>query len=141
MNNIYFFKEGVSFRMQGKDSVLKWLKMMIRKEGFALENLNFIFCNDSYLKKMNKKYLDHNYNTDIITFDLSTEKKKLEGDIFISIDRVRVNSSSYKVTFKEELMRVMAHGVLHLSGYGDKSEKEIKAMRKKENEWLKNFND
>lgn len=98
--------------------------------------LNFIFCSDNYILKMNKKYLNHDYFTDVITFNYN-EDKTLKGDIFISKDTVSDNSKIYNVSFENELNRVMIHGVLHLIGYNDKNESEKAEMKSKENQYLK----
>lgn len=133
---INFFKEEVKFRLLHQEGLRKWIIKAIRSEGYTLENLNFVFCNDKKLLQMNKEYLQHNYFTDIITFDNSTEKKTVEGDIFISVDMVMTNSKKFKTTFQDELHRVMIHGVLHLLGYSDKNPKAQAAMRKMEDMWL-----
>ncbi len=129
---INFFKEGVTFRLSKADDLKKWISSVAKKEKHGIGEINFIFCTDAFLRKMNKQYLQHDYNTDIITFDNSEETKTISGDIFISIDRVRVNAKEFKTTFDDELHRVMVHGVLHLLGYDDKTEKLKKEMRKME---------
>ena len=100
------------------------------------KEINFIFCNDDYLQKINEKYLQHTDLTDVITFDHS-QRKKLIGDIYISIERVKENASKFDTTFKSEIARVMIHGILHLIGYDDKSKTEKKRMREMENKFLK----
>ena len=112
-----------------------WLNKICNSEGKELGDVNLIFCSDNYLLELNIKHLEHDYYTDIITFDYSEET--ISGDLFISIDRVEDNANSYKVPFLEELNRVIAHGVLHLIGYGDKTEPESATMRLKEGEALK----
>lgn len=107
---------------------------MLLKEKKICGNINFIFCTDEELLKLNKKYLHHNTYTDVITFNYNDND--LSGDIYISIDRVRLNSVKYKVTFNNELHRVMLHGVLHLIGYNDKSKKQKETMVKAENKYL-----
>lgn len=134
--SVNFFKESVSFRLNKKEELQKWIAAAVKKEGRSIENLNFIFCSDKYLRKINKTYLDHDYNTDIITFDNSTVKGRIEGDIFISVERVRANAKTYGVTVKDELHRVIIHGVLHLLGFSDKSEKLQKKMRAMEDLYL-----
>ena len=121
-----------------KEVHYKWLTECICSEGFQLGKVDIIFTSDAYLLEINKKYLNHDYYTDIITFDYS-EGNELSGDLFISIDRVKENASKYNVLFEVELRRVMAHGLLHLMGYGDKEEGEILVMRKKEDEKLRMF--
>lgn len=133
---ITFFKEGVSFRMNKQEALRKWITLAAKKEGYKIEQLNYIFCSDRYLKKMNVNYLNHNYYTDIITFDNSMEKKKIIGDVFISIDTIKYNATEYKTTFENELARVMIHGLLHLVGYSDKSLNDQKKMKSMEDLWL-----
>ena len=108
----------------------------ILREKRVVKEINFIFCNDEYLQKINKKYLQHTDLTDVITFDYSHEKKLL-GDIYISIERVKENALIFDSTFKSEIARVMIHGILHLIGYNDKSKIEKKRMREMENKFLK----
>ena len=105
-------------------------------EGLTTGELNFIFCNDQYLLEINQQYLNHNTYTDIITFNHSDDKGTIEGDIFISLDRVAENSSTLDIPFELELHRVMIHGVLHLVGYSDKTTPQKNEMRKKEDESL-----
>lgn len=136
MPAINFFEEDVTFKFPQKARIKTWITKAVFKEGSTIQELNFIFCSDSYLKAVNIEYLQHDYFTDIITFDNSEEDGKLEGDIFISIDRVRDNSQEFSFSFEEELRRVMIHGVLHLLGYKDKSAKDQHLMREKENEYL-----
>ena len=111
------------------------ISQIIDNEGFKEENIVLVFCSDSFLLDLNKKHLDHDYFTDIITFSY-TVKNKISGDLFISVDRVKENSLKECVSFEKELERVVYHGVLHLCGYKDKTEKEIKEMRSKENYYL-----
>jgi probable rRNA maturation factor len=137
---IFFFKEGIKFRLSKQSVLMSWILKLINKEKHQLSNINFIFCSDVYLRKINKSYLEHDYFTDIITFDNSDKSKIIDGDIYISIDRVRANSRTYKNSFEDELHRVMAHGVLHLIGYGDKNEKQKTEMKKQEDRWLEKRN-
>lgn len=111
---------------------------LIKSENYELGEITVVFCNDEYLLEMNRTYLNHDYYTDIITFDYS-EDIIISGDLFVSIDRIIENSSSFDVSFNHELSRVIYHGVLHLCGYKDKSEEEIKSMRGKENYYLDKF--
>ncbi|MEH6679555.1 MAG: rRNA maturation RNase YbeY [Sediminicola sp.] len=115
-----------------------WLNGIILSTNFIAGDLNYIFCDDPYLLDINQKYLDHDTYTDIITFDY-TEQHILAGDIFISIDRIKENAQNFEVTFQNELLRVMSHGLLHLMGYGDKSVQESLLMREKENECIEMF--
>ncbi len=133
---IRYFKEETHFSLAGKSNCKRWLKEVALREGHSLGEINIVFCSDPYLLEMNRKYLGHNYYTDIITFD-NCEDKKLNGDLFISIDTVRANADEYaEGRFEEELSRVMVHGILHLIGYDDHSAEEQKTMRQKENEYL-----
>ena len=136
---ISFFKQDIAFRLNKKEQLYKWITAAAKKEGFEIVELNYVFCSDPYLKKMNVKFLKHNYFTDIITFDNSMVKKKIVGDIFISIDTVRFNAKQYATTFDTELHRVMIHGLLHLTGYKDTSPANQKEMRMMEDFWLKKF--
>ena len=111
-----------------------WLFSLIEKHNYILEELNYIFCSDEYLLKINQEYLNHDYFTDIITFDNSEVKNTLVSDIFISIDRVKDNATSMNNDFELELLRVLSHGLLHLFGFKDKTEKDIQIMRTKEDE-------
>ena len=135
MASIHFFSEDVSFQLKNKNAVRKWLKSVIIYEQHSLLTLNYIFCSDAYLLEINTKYLNHNYFTDVITFDNSSSEL-LEGDIFISIDRIFDNSTKFNSTFDFELFRVMVHGLLHLLGYNDHSNSEIAQIRLKENYYL-----
>ena len=124
--------------INNKSELSDWITRIISSEGCELGQLDFVFCDDEKLLSINQEYLDHDTYTDIITFDY-TQGSVLAGDIFISIDRVRENAKEFKVSFFEELLRVMSHGVLHLAGYADKSDEEKKLMRKKEDEKIKMF--
>ena len=123
------------FEIADKSILKKWIKKVVKKEGSAIAELNFIFCDDEYLLEKNKTFLKHDTLTDIITFDYS-EKNTLTGDVYISIERVKENAQNYEVSFKNELHRVIIHGVLHLLGYKDKDEKHQKEMREKEDFYL-----
>ncbi len=136
MNNIHFFKEDTRFRLLYQKELRRWINKAIREKKFHLEEINYIFCSDKYLLNLNKQFLNHNFYTDIITFDTSSGKKKISADIFISIDSVKTNAEKFHSTFKDELHRVMIHGVLHLLGYKDKTKKDQVIIRKKEDEWL-----
>jgi len=133
---LFFYEEMEDFSLTNPDNIREWLVKVISDEGYEPSAINYIFCNDNYLHKINIDYLNHDTYTDIITFDNSDEEKMIEGEIYISIDRVKENAALNHTTFDNELHRVMAHGVLHLVGYNDKTEKEKKAIRKKEDECL-----
>ena len=126
------------YQLVKEKSYYDWLSNIINSEGKTLGGIDFVFCDDSYLLKINQKYLNHDSYTDIITFDY-TDGNSVSGDIFISIERVIENSQQFAVDFDEELRRVMSHGILHLSGYGDKTDEEAVLMRIKEEEKMKLF--
>jgi len=127
-----------NYNLKNKLKVRSWVKSILETEGKTAGEITYVFCNDEYLGGMNEKYLKHNTLTDIITFDYS-EKGKLSGDIFISIERVKENAGSFNTTLNQELGRVMAHGVLHLSGYKDKTPEDKRIMRSKEDFYLATF--
>lgn len=133
----FFFEDLKRFRINRK-IISESLQEMITLEGYLYGDLSLIFCSDNYLLDMNKKYLNHNYFTDIITFNYNMDKT-ISGDLFISIDRVKENASELKQTFDNELYRVIFHGVLHLIGYDDKDEISVKEMKEKENYYLHKF--
>ncbi len=126
------FHSETDFLLSRKLLHKRWLAALAAHEGFKIGDINYIFCDDDYLLKMNMAYLNHDTLTDIITFDY-VENKVLNGDIFISIERVRENSVIFSVSFEQELLRVLSHGLLHLCGYKDKTDKEAAVMRKMEN--------
>lgn len=130
----YFF-EVTPFQFKPKRLTSSWLKMVAESEIRKLGDINVIFCSDNYILDINQKYLQHDYFTDIITFDYC-EGNKLSGDLFISVDSVRENSIYYHTAFEDELNRVIVHGLLHLIGYDDHTEEDIAQMRSKENYYL-----
>ena len=132
---IRYFQEDIRFELKQKILNNRWLKMVAGSEMRRLGAINIIFCSDNYILDVNMKYLQHDYFTDIITFDYC-EKDVLSGDLFISIDSVRENAQFYGTEFADELNRVMVHGVLHLIGYDDHSDADIAVMRQKENYYL-----
>jgi probable rRNA maturation factor len=134
---INFYSENV-FDLPQAEAYEKWLKEAIASEGKKTGEISFIFCDDDYLLQINREYLNHDTYTDIITFDNSVGNI-LGGDIFISTERVRENAEIFEVSFDEELKRVIAHGVLHLCGYKDKTDEESGIMRSKEEEKMKMF--
>ena len=135
---ISFSTVDIAYNLKNKFKVKNWVKSILETEGKSAGDITYVFCTDEYLLGMNEKYLKHDTLTDIITFDYS-EKGKLSGDIFISIERVKENSVSFNTTLNQELGRVMAHGVLHLSGYKDKNHEDKKMMRSKEDLYLASF--
>jgi len=135
---IAFLSEDITFELKEKLKHKAWLKDAAKAEGFKIRELNYIFCSDAYLLDINQKYLGHDTLTDIVTFDNSEEPKMIEGDVFISIDRVRENALKFD-TAESELKRVMVHGLLHLAGYKDKDKAQKELMTIKENEHLKTY--
>jgi|KBSSwiS6_1023812.scaffolds.fasta_scaffold01371_6 probable rRNA maturation factor len=133
---IRFFYNGLNFSFPHRTKFKIFLEKLLNQEGQKPQSINYIFCTDQELRKLNKQYLNHDYYTDILTFDLSYLKKELIAEIFISIPRIKENSRSLGHSFNKELQRVMIHGLLHLCGYMDKTEKEIKKMRQLEDKYL-----
>lgn len=136
---ISFFEEDIKFPLKEKTKHKNWLRKIAANQSLTIGDLNYVFCSDQYLYQINVEYLNHKTYTDIITFDNSEEKNTIEGDIFISIERVRDNAKKEKISFEEELLRVMSHGLLHLMGYKDKKEEDQKIMREMENESILAF--
>ena len=134
---INFFSE-TDFILKSEDAYLRGLNRVIASEGKGIDEINFIFCDDEYLHKINLEYLNHDTYTDIISFDNSVDDQ-LAGDIFISIERVKENAQEFNVNFEEELKRVLVHGILHFCGYKDKTESESNLMRQKEDEKISMF--
>ena len=126
------------YQLVNSEAYVDWLAKVVASEAKLLGDIAYIFCDDTYLLKVNQEFLHHDTFTDIITFDYS-HGNTIAGDIFISTDRVDENATQYNVSFHEELLRVMAHGILHLVGYGDKEEGEVIVMRSKEEEKMKLF--
>jgi rRNA maturation RNase YbeY len=129
---IRFYSE-TDFNLNNKQTYKNWLKSIIEKNSKRVGEINYIFCDDPYLLEINQKYLNHDFYTDIITFDYS-EGKKIHGDIYISIDRVRENATLYNQTFDKELLRVLSHGVLHLCGFDDQNQEDKIQMTNQEDE-------
>ena len=136
---IAFHSEGISFVLPQQEHIRTWIANIIKIENCVLQQLNFVFCDDQYLHKINLEYLNHDTYTDIITFPYG-EGKIIESDIFISVERTADNAKTYGVEPLQELHRVIIHGVLHLVGYGDKSPEEKERMRQKEDEALAMLN-
>lgn len=129
------FNYETDFILENKNKISIWISKTIQSENFKEGEINYIFCDDAYLHKLNVEFLNHDTLTDIISFDNSIGKT-LHGDIFISIERVKDNANDFSSTFTEELHRVIIHGVLHYCGYKDKSEEDANLMRTKENYYL-----
>jgi len=136
---IHFFTEDVKFNLTEKQKRKTWIKEISKKESFRLIELNYIFCSDEYLHQINVDYLNHDTYTDIITFDNSENENEIEGDIFISIDRVKENAIKHKEDQETELSRVLSHGLFHLFGYKDKKKADAEMMRLKEDSAIKLF--
>ena len=126
--------------LKAKRRLVKFITHLVKKEGYTVESIDFVFCSDRYLLKINRDFLNHDYFTDIITFDMSDiNSPGISGEIYISVDTVKSNAKEFDVDDSEELNRVMFHGVLHLCGYKDKSPRDKKLMRKREDYYLKMF--
>ena len=136
---IDFFYEEIDFTLSDKEHYIKWINEIIKVNDAQLKSINYIFCSDEYLLNINKEYLDHDYYTDIISFPFSETPDPIQGDIFISIERVIENASDNKTMFEQELLRVMSHGLLHFLGYQDKSDKDQALMRHTEDKMMSLF--
>lgn len=134
---ISFFTEDVDYTLKDKLKIKRWIQQTVASESKKTGDINIIFCSDEYLLEVNKQYLEHDYYTDIITFNYNTDK--INGDLFISLDRVADNANQNNVPRETELLRVIIHGVLHLLGYNDKTPKEEKEIRAKEDSCIKNY--
>jgi len=132
------FNYETDFKLDNESQYEDWISRIIESEGFDEGEINYIFCDDDYLHKINVEYLDHDTLTDIISFDY-TVGNVLQGDIFVSVERVRDNANDFNVSFDDELKRVLSHGVLHYCGYKDKSPKDEALMRSKEEEKMQMF--
>jgi|AntRauTorckE5430_2_1112549.scaffolds.fasta_scaffold03166_3 rRNA maturation RNase YbeY len=136
-NVIHFNNEAITFEHQNPIRIKNWLQSVVNQEGSSVATLSFIFCSDDYLHQINMEYLNHDTLTDVITFQYTeVDSESIEGDIFISIDRIKENAAEFNVPFDAELHRVMVHGTLHLLGYGDKMTEEKAQMTEKENFYL-----
>ncbi len=133
--SITFHNEDSGYRFPRKRTIRRWIDHTIAAEGLERGEISIIFCSDDHLLGINRRFLNHDYFTDIITFDYSTEET-LSGDLFISVDTVRANAKELGIPFPEEMNRVVIHGILHLCGYKDKTTEEAATMRMKENHYL-----
>lgn len=133
---ISFNKADAIATLNNRVALKSFIEKRVKKEGLSIESLNYVFCSDKYLLEINKQFLDHNYYTDIISFDLSEVPGQLIGEVYISIDRVKDNAKTHGATYKEELLRVIFHGALHFCGYKDKKPADAKKMRQMEDLWL-----
>ena len=132
------FNYETDFELKNEAQYEDWISRIIESEGFDEGEINYIFCDDEYLHKINVEYLDHDTLSDIISFDY-TVGNLIQGDIFVSVERVKDNANDFNVSFEEELKRVLSHGVLHYCGYKDKSPKDEALMRSKEEEKMQMF--
>ena len=138
LSKVCFFFQGVKITLTKRPELKNYIQSVFKKEGKSLESINYIFCTDNALLKINEQFLKHDFYTDIITFDLS-EHNSIQAEVYISTDRVRENATQLGVSFKSELHRVIFHGVLHLCGYADKNKLDQKKMRQKEDFYLKKY--
>jgi len=136
MASVNFFTEDIDFKIPFPRKTSVWIQAAIKKEKKKLKELNYIFCSDEHLRQINIEYLSHKTYTDIVTFDSSEQKGVIEGDVFISVERIAENAEKFKTRFIDELNRVIIHGVLHLVGYSDKTPEGKLLMRKKEDAYL-----
>jgi rRNA maturation RNase YbeY len=139
MNEISFFNENEenTFKLINEEKTKRWIQKVVESFDSSIQEINYIFCDDQYLLSINQEYLQHDTLTDIITFDYTEDEEGgIEGEIYISIERVKDNANDLGVQFEDELDRVIIHGVLHLLGYLDESDEEEKEMRKLEDECL-----
>jgi rRNA maturation RNase YbeY len=134
--NIYYFSEDIQFKLPNTKLITGWIHNVIRQEDYQLVNLNFIFCSDKFLHEKNLEYLQHDTLTDVITFSYANKQNSIEGEIYISVERVLDNATTYQIDFWQELYTVMIHGVLHLLGYNDETLLEQQEMRSKENIYI-----
>jgi rRNA maturation RNase YbeY len=137
MSLVFFHIADLNYRLQKKTALKQLLEDLFRKEGKRLEGLSIVFCSDDYLLSMNRQFLQHDYYTDILTFDVSEPGGPVSGELYISVDRVRDNAHGLSVSAVEEMRRVIIHGSLHLCGYKDKLKKQQLLMRQKEERYLR----
>ena len=141
MERVNFFSHDRRTNLRNRKRLKEFIQDLFSKEKRDLENLSYIFCSDKYLLEINTRFLKHDFYTDVITFDLSSGRNGIEGEIYLSVDRIKKKKKKIGVSFNEELHRVVFHGALHLCGYNDKSKTQQREMRVKENEYLlKYFN-
>lgn len=133
MSNISFHCDDVSFHWNDEPIIISWLISICNQEKAQLSELSYVFCSDEKLLEINRQFLDHDYYTDVITFDLTDSDECIEGEIYISLDRIADHANHMKISFEEELCRVMAHGLLHLIGYDDKTPNSKTEMTEREN--------
>ncbi len=139
MQKVQFYSLDSNPTLKERTRLKLFIEKLFISEKKKLANLSYIFCSDEYLITINKDFLKHDFYTDVITFDLSSSKNEIEGEVYISIDRIKDNAKKLDVSFNEELHRVVFHGALHLCGYKDKKKEEALVMRSKENKYLKRY--
>jgi probable rRNA maturation factor len=136
---VHFFSHDIPARIKNTAGLKHFIELIFKKELQSLESINYIFCSDKVILEINKQYLNHDFYTDVITFDLSPNTKAISAEVYISIERIRDNANQLGLSLKSELHRVLFHAALHLCGYNDKKKKEKELMRKKENELLTEY--
>lgn len=137
--NIFFNKADKECSLRNRTNLKIFIDKQCLKEGIRIEALQYVFCSDAYLLDINKRFLHHDFYTDIISFDLSNQKGQLIGEIYISIDRVKENAKNEGNLYMHELLRVIFHGALHFCGYKDKKTADARLMRSMEDKWLKAY--
>jgi rRNA maturation RNase YbeY len=138
-STIFFNNADKSTSLRSRTELKTFINKQCLKEGIHIETLQYVFCSDTFLLDINNRYLNHNFYTDIISFDLSEQKGRLIGDVYISIDRVKENAKTEGHLYMHELLRVIFHGALHFCGYKDKKPADQKIMRSMEDKWLKAY--
>lgn len=138
-HNIFFNNADRATSLGFRTKLKSFINKQCLKEGIRIETLHYVFCSDDFVLDINKRYLNHNFYTDIISFDLSEQRGHLIGDVYISIDRVKENAKTGGNRYTHELLRVIFHGALHFCGYKDKKPAEMKMMRSMEDKWLKAY--
>jgi rRNA maturation RNase YbeY len=138
-STIFFNNADKSTSLRSRTVLKTFINKQCLKEGIHIETLQYVFCSDAFVLDINNRYLNHNYYTDIISFDLSEQKGRLIGDVYISIDRVKENAKTEGHPYIHELLRVIFHGALHFCGYKDKKPADQKIMRSMEDKWLKAY--
>ena len=136
---VHFFSYDILTRLKNTTTLKHFIESIFKKETQTLGSINYIFCSDKAILEINKKYLNHDYYTDVITFDLSQNSKAISADVYISIERVRDNAKQLRHSIKSELHRVLFHAALHLCGYNDKKKKDKEIMRERENDLLTKY--
>lgn len=137
MAKVSFHSADAPVPLRQRTQLKMFIEKIFKREGRALDTVNYVFCSDNYLLQINKDFLSHDFYTDIITFDLSPKGEPIEAEIYISVDRVRDNAGNLGLPFQQELLRVVFHGALHLCGFRDKTKSEITIMRNKEDQYLR----